>query len=241
MLNEWTHGDLISVQMLGLIHPEFASMGQRNERLWKNDFSGLQEADYNRDNGITGYAWLARYTRAFLDDYLKHGVAAATFLRNTPAANGVPAHVMGVKFRSAANTPVSFASFRVQVGRVGFDHAVEIYNAMRKDQPEFQLEPGTVVSWAYELLADRHFSEAVNVMKLGVSLDSSSSAFTDFEECTRALGTSRKRSRATGKRSGRTPITSLRSKSWNSWKAVQQIVNIAWAHLRTRPARNAAP
>ena len=49
VLNEWTHGDLVSIQMLRLIHPEFSSKAQRNELLWKNEFSHLQEADYNRD------------------------------------------------------------------------------------------------------------------------------------------------------------------------------------------------
>jgi tetratricopeptide (TPR) repeat protein len=176
VLNEWTHGDLIAVQMLGLFHPEFISLGQRNELMWKDEAAQLQEADYTREDGIVGYGWVARYTLAFLDGYLKRDPAATTFLRNTPGENGVPAHMMGVKFRSATHAPASFASFRVRVGQEGFDHAAEVYAAVRKDQPDFRLTPDAVDSWAYQLVADRHFAEAVDIEKLVVRLDDSSSA-----------------------------------------------------------------
>ncbi len=183
VLNEWTHGDLITVEMLGLFHPEFISLGQRNELMWKDEAAHLQQADYTREDGIVGYRWVARYTRAFLDDYLKHDSAATTFLRKTPGENGVPAHIMGVKFRNATPAPASFASFRIQVGREGFDHAAEIYDALRKDQPGFKLTPEAADSWAYELLADRRFGEAVEISRLVVQLDdSSSAAFTHLGE-----------------------------------------------------------
>ncbi len=55
-LNAWTHGDLILIQMLGLVHPEFSSMAQRNEAFWKQDFSRIQEADYDREDGNIGYS-----------------------------------------------------------------------------------------------------------------------------------------------------------------------------------------
>jgi dienelactone hydrolase len=183
VLNEWTHGDLMTVQMLGLFHPEFISLGQRNELLWKDEAAQLQEADYTRADGISAYGWVVRYTRAFLDDYLKHDVTATSFLRNTPAENGVPAHVMGVTFRAATHASPSFAAFRVRVGQDGFDHAAEIYTAVRKEQPDFHLTPEAVDSWAYQLAADRHFAEAVDISRLVVQLDdSSSAAFTHLGE-----------------------------------------------------------
>ena len=60
------------------------------------DFQEAQSADYAREDGITGYAWVARYTVHFLDAYLKHDAEAMAWLKKTPAENGVPAHVMGV-------------------------------------------------------------------------------------------------------------------------------------------------
>ena len=183
VLNEWRHGDLMTVRMLGLFHPEFISLGQRNELMWKDEAAHLQEADYTREDGIVGYGWVARYTRAFLDGYLKHDAAATKFLRNTPGENGVPAHMMGVTFRSATRALVSSTSFRVRVGQEGFDHATEIYAAVRKEQPDFRLTPEAVDSWAYQLVAGSHFAEAVDIERLVVRLDdSSSAAFTHLGE-----------------------------------------------------------
>jgi dienelactone hydrolase len=68
VLNAWTHGDLITVHMLGFVHTEHSSMYQRNEDIWKG-FAADHKADYEREDGITGYAWLARYTLQFLDAY----------------------------------------------------------------------------------------------------------------------------------------------------------------------------
>jgi dienelactone hydrolase len=77
VLNAWTHGDLITVHMLGMMHVEFSSMYQRNEDVWKGAQSdGSFKADYGREDGIPGYAWVARYTLEYLDAYLKHDAAA---------------------------------------------------------------------------------------------------------------------------------------------------------------------
>ncbi len=46
ILNSWTHGDLVAVNMLGFVHWEFSSMQQRNERIWQYNFSGMQQADF---------------------------------------------------------------------------------------------------------------------------------------------------------------------------------------------------
>ena len=188
VLNAWVHGDLISVQMLGLIHPEFSSMAHRNERLWQYEFAGLQEADYGRDDGMTGYACIARYTRAFLDAYLKQDAQALEYLKNTPAENGVPSHVLAVNVRSAKSMPASLDSFQTEIGQTGFDHAMEIYAKTQKQQPGFKLEPDALTSWAYDLLADGRFSEAVDIMRLAVQLDPSSRAYGSLGEMYRKSG-----------------------------------------------------
>jgi Dienelactone hydrolase and related enzymes len=98
-LNAWTHGDLFTAHMLGMPHPGFSSMFQR--RWSQQKFIDNQKADYDREDVDTSYAWVARYTLEFLDAYLKHDTEAQAFLRNTPAANGVPKHIMSVNFRAA--------------------------------------------------------------------------------------------------------------------------------------------
>ena len=89
VLNVWTHGDLITVDDMAMVHVEHSSMYQRNEDVWKN-YAKHRKGDYSRADGIVGYAWVARYTLEFLDAYLKHDATAMAFLKRTPAENGVP-------------------------------------------------------------------------------------------------------------------------------------------------------
>ena len=174
--------------MLGLVHPEFSSMAQRNEKFWQYEFAGLQQADYGREDGTIGYGWVARYTLAFLDAYLKRDAEAMQFLRKTPGENGAPRHTMAVSFRAAEKSPFSFQSFQVALGDKGFAHAAELYAAMQKQQPGFQLDAGRVAGWATDLLADGHVGEAIEVMKLAVLLDASGSAYTSLGEMYRKAG-----------------------------------------------------
>lgn len=169
VLNAWTHGDLITVEMLGLVHVEFSSMYQRNEDVWKH-FPADHKADYEREDGITGYAWVARYTLQFLDAYLKHDAAAMAFLKKTPAENGVPKHFMAVDYRAAKGVPASFDAFRAELGQKGFDHAADVYAAMQKGKPDFKLDETAVNSWSFELITDNHLPEAIDLLKLNVQI-----------------------------------------------------------------------
>ncbi len=99
VLNAWTDGDLLTVNMLGMAHPDFSSMFLRRESAQR--FAENQVADYGRDDANTSYAWVALYTLKFLDAYLKHDASARAFLARMPAENGVPKHLMDVRFRAA--------------------------------------------------------------------------------------------------------------------------------------------
>jgi dienelactone hydrolase/predicted negative regulator of RcsB-dependent stress response len=169
VLNAWTHGDLITVHMQGFVHDEFCSMYQRNEDKWKH-FPQEQKADYGREDGIAGYAWLARYTLEFLDGYLKHDSAALAFLKRKPAENGVPVHFMAVDYHAAKGAPASLDAFRAELGRQGFDRAADIYAAMRKEAPDFKLDESAINSWASDLMGDNHLPEAIELFKLNVTL-----------------------------------------------------------------------
>jgi dienelactone hydrolase len=106
VLNRWVHGDLMTVHDLALNHTEHSSMYQRNEDVWK-DFPATQKGDYDRDDGVVGYAWMARYTWKFLDAYLKNDPGAMAFLKRAPAKNGVPKHYMTTEFRPARSLAAS--------------------------------------------------------------------------------------------------------------------------------------
>jgi pimeloyl-ACP methyl ester carboxylesterase len=99
VLNAWIHDDLLTVNMLGMAHPDFSSMFQRRESAQR--FAVNQVADYGREDANTSYAWVALYTLNFLDAHLRHDASAKAFLEKTPAENGVPKHFMGIKFSPA--------------------------------------------------------------------------------------------------------------------------------------------
>ncbi len=166
VLNAWTHGDLVLVRMLGLVHFEHSSMSQRNEDVWKRNFFEQAIADYDRADGIAGYAWIARYTVHFLDAYLKHDAAAMAWIKKTPADKGAPNHFLSASYRPAKGLPATLESFRIELGRQGFNHAEDVYAAMQKESPSFKLDESAVTAWGFELLTDNHSPEAIDILKL---------------------------------------------------------------------------
>ena len=52
VLNAWTHGDVTTVNMVGMSHPEFCSMCQRMKNAAA--FAEDQVADYGRETQIQG-------------------------------------------------------------------------------------------------------------------------------------------------------------------------------------------
>jgi hypothetical protein len=169
VLNEWTHGDLIYVNMMGLVHGEFGSMFQRSEAFWKN-YPNNRVADYTREDGTTGYAFIARYVLAFFDSYLKGDAAGTTFLHNTPAENGAPPHFIAVNVRKAKGIAPSLESLKVEAGKQGFHHLDTIYAAMIKDTPDFKPVATEMRSWADDLTEANHLPEAIDVLKLATTI-----------------------------------------------------------------------
>ena len=169
VLNEWKHGDLITAHMLGMTHGEFCSINQRDEGFWKN-FAKNEKADYGREDGIPGYAWMANYLAHFLDAYLKGDATAMAWLKKTPAENGAPKHLMSVSFREAKGVAPTLEAFRAEVGRRGFEHAAEINSAIRKDNPDFKLEEQTLEDWGERLISENHLPEAIAILAFNVSL-----------------------------------------------------------------------
>src|SRR4051812_32832 len=157
VLNAWIHGDLVTVHMLGMTHTEHSSMYQRNEETWK-DYPEVRKGDYEREDGIIGYAWVARYTLHFLDSYLKGDQAALAYLKRAPTQNGAPRHFIAVNFRAGKDLPPSLDGFRAELGRRGFDHARDVYAAIKKENPDFRLEEDAVSAWSGDLMAEEHVS-----------------------------------------------------------------------------------
>jgi len=182
VLNAWVHGDLVSIRMLGMSHPQFNSRTQRNERFFQYEFSQQQLFDYDRNDGIVGYAWVARYTRAFLDDRLKVDGAARQFLEANPKDNGVPAHTLKVDIGIAEPKPYSLADFQAEVSRRGFEHVREVFAEVQKSHPELKIEAGDITRWGYERLSAGKAREAVSLMRLAIQLEASGSNYMGLAE-----------------------------------------------------------
>jgi dienelactone hydrolase len=164
-LNQWTHGDLLIANMLGMAHESFGSIAG----MWKR-FPKDKEPDSGPEEIMAGYAWMVRYTLQFLDAYLKHDAAAMAFLKRTPEQNGVPKRVMIAGYRAAHGIPPSLNGFRAELGQKGFDHASEIYAAMHEQSADFKLDEDVFTGWAHVLIDGSHLTEAVNVIKLDEQL-----------------------------------------------------------------------
>lgn len=169
VLNAWTHGDLLTVHMLGMVHLEFASMFYRNPVFWEG-FHYVQKADYGPKDGMVSYGVMARYTLAFLDAYLKHDATEMTYLKNTPATNGVPKHLVDSAFRPAQGMAPTLDAFRARLGKQGFTHASEIYAGIKKSQPEFLLKQEPMDVWGRELLLAGHYAESIAILRLNTEI-----------------------------------------------------------------------
>jgi dienelactone hydrolase len=177
VLNAWTQGDLVMVHMLGLSHEEFSSMRQRSEDMWESvlDLYPATKGDYGREDGMTGYGWVARYCLEFLDAYLKQEAEAKAFLTQAPGRNGVPSHLMAVCYRPAEDIGASFEGFREQVWRLGFAKAAVIYEAITSVKPHFKLEQEAVAAWSEELIDRGNLQEAIELLRLNVQMHANSS------------------------------------------------------------------
>jgi hypothetical protein len=162
VLNEWTHADLMTVNLLGMSHPEFCSMFERFKT--PKDFAERdQVADYGRNDANTSYSWVALYMLRFLNAYVKHDAPAMAFLGRTPAENGVPMHIMGIIFR-----PGSFAEIMRSAARTGEESAGKAFQSFAAD-PRHRFmsgEESTINRLGYALLQEKDPSSAVVLFKL---------------------------------------------------------------------------
>jgi len=157
VLNEWTHADVMTVNMLGMSHPEFCSMCQR----WP--LGEEQVADYGREDANTSYSLVALYMLQFLNAYVKHDAAAKEFLGRTTADNGIPKHIMGIRF-----SPKSFAETMRSAARTGEESAWKAFQSFAANPMHRYVtgEERTINRLGYAFLQEKDPSSAVVLFKL---------------------------------------------------------------------------
>ena len=76
--------------------------------------------------------------------------------------------MISIQFRAATGVPASLDGFRAELGRQGFDHAPAVYAAIKKENPDFNLDEGTMSGWGNNLMKSGHLTEAVAILKLNL-------------------------------------------------------------------------
>jgi dienelactone hydrolase len=184
VLNSWTHGDLLIAHMLQLSHTNFTAGYQRDADIWwlLSNVLTRQQGDYGPEDSGEGYGWVARYSLAFLNAYMKHEVSAADFLRKSPEQNGVPPHVMVATFRAKSGTPATLDAFIGEVEKLGFEHIRQAYAEFRARHSGFDLSVQELLRWSDELISRQRLPQGLQVLLLTTEI------YPDSGEALVALG-----------------------------------------------------
>jgi tetratricopeptide (TPR) repeat protein len=161
VLNAWTHGDVTTVNMVGMPHPEFCTMIRRMKNA--ATFAQDQVADYGREDANTSYSWVALYVLQFLNAYVKQDAPAKALLGRTPAESGVPRHIMEIRFG-----PKSFAERMRSAAGAGEESAWKAFQSFAADRMHRYMtgEETTINRVGYAFLQEKNPSSAVVLFKL---------------------------------------------------------------------------
>ncbi|ULU24477.1 dienelactone hydrolase family protein [Dyella terrae] len=153
------HADVTEIGLLKLSHDDLSDDGLRFLSETSRKGITLEEREES-------YAWIARYTLAFLDATLRSDPAAARFMAATPASNHVPAGVLHIAYRPAVGASPSVQSFAKLLHDRGFSNAIEAYAAYTKDHPAFRILDDTFGAWFSSLLDIGRSDDAIGLCQL---------------------------------------------------------------------------
>jgi dienelactone hydrolase len=160
-LNQLKYSDWRKLTIYPMVHANFSAEYQR---FALDDGWGFGE--YNRTETSLAYSWMAQYIHRFLDAYLKKDAAALRFLERKPEANGVPPHWLAAEHHPASGPAPTLQTLAAELGKQGFDHALEAYRTLQKNDETFALSEESLRHWGYQLLWANHNREAIAVFKL---------------------------------------------------------------------------
>lgn len=182
-LNTMKYSDVYFGTMHPMQHIHFSSLyGSRLAR--DNEFGDFRRADVEQ-----AYRAVALYVHRFLDAYLKQDDKAMTFMRQSPARNGIAPQVMAMRFEPATATVPSEAAFLRAFAAAGYRDAQAIYARMRDASPDFALSPLNLNNLGYQLLGGKNARGAVELFKLATHIEPNYGNAWDSEgEAWEALG-----------------------------------------------------
>jgi dienelactone hydrolase len=172
LLNQLKYADFYNVTMYPMEHAAFQS---ESLRLGPEQRFG----EYTRQEAALGYNWMAHYVLAFLNAYLKGEAGAAKFMRNSPKANGVPAHLLSVEVHRGQGAPPTLPTLATDFAKQHYTHLADLYRAMTKPAPSFKPAERALISWGEPFLEQKRYAPAVEIYELVTALypDSPRAAF----------------------------------------------------------------
>jgi dienelactone hydrolase len=167
-LNHMKYADVYLVSLLPMKHADFSSFYLR---MAEDADSNDHARDYTRSEIQLAHSWAARYTREFLDAYLKKDAASLAFINNTPAANKAPPHMVAVDIRrSKDRVPPTLENFVARLAAEGFDKAVPLYDRFAAQEGGFKLDEDEINGWGGALYRLNRYPQAREIFRLGAHL-----------------------------------------------------------------------
>lgn len=163
LVDRMRYGDVTTVQMYPLTHTDFAADTQRFD-------PATTGSHYTVGQVHSAYGWMARYTLAFLDAYLKDDVRGRAFLRAVPAANGVPPGLMASTWRAGVAGPLGLPDFVTKLAADGWVDPVATYERFRREAPRFVVLEDALDDWQTVLAEQGENEKARGIARLHVHM-----------------------------------------------------------------------
>lgn len=153
-----SHADLTLIGMKRLFHQDLSAQSLRLGSMAVHTDTTLAQR-------LESYAWMERYTLAFLDERLKHDDTARAFLDATSLQNHVPPGTLTVMRRHATSSSGNRADFAARLDATN-DDPMNVYRPYARQHPGFQLANDTLSQWISQLMATGDMAKASRVALL---------------------------------------------------------------------------
>ena len=163
LVDRMRYGDVTTVQMYPLSHNDFAADTQRFDPTTTG-------SHYTVGQVHAAYGWMARYTLAFLDAYMKDDARGRAFLRAVPAANGVSPGLMASAWRAGVAGPLGLPDFVTMLAADGWVDPVATYERFRRKSPRFVILEDALDDWQAVLAEQGENEKARGIARLHVHM-----------------------------------------------------------------------
>jgi Platelet-activating factor acetylhydrolase, isoform II len=84
----------------------------------------------------SGFEWVCRYARSFLEGYLKNDPQGIAFLQRSPEINGVPKGLLTMSTKPGLPSPPTTSELRTILESQGFEKLVSVYSERKALNPQ---------------------------------------------------------------------------------------------------------